>query len=145
MCQNWVVVALPVLSILSLESEPLSISHPTLPYSSLLPVKQLDKNDMEVDMLKEMFPQFDGAVVEAVYDSVGRDIETASTLLLAPSFDPSFYSQMPEPVVSYPKEPERRKKRPFEAYWTVCKKPTPSVKQKLAILAFNAPHRALLH
>lgn len=72
-------------------------------------------------MLKEMFPQFDGAVVEAVYDSVGSDIETASTLLLAPSFDPSIYSQRPEPVVSYQKEPERRKKRPFEAYWTVRK------------------------
>ena len=70
-------------------------------------------------MLKEMFPQFSGAVVEAVFDSVGRDIETASTLLLAPSFDPSIFSPPPTSVVTRPREPERRKKRSLDAFWTV--------------------------
>lgn len=70
-------------------------------------------------MLKEMFPQFSGSVVEAVFESVGRDLETASTVLLAPSFDPSIYSQRAPPVAFRPKEPERKRKRPLEAFWTV--------------------------
>lgn len=71
-------------------------------------------------MLKEMFPQFEEAAIQAVLDEFGGDIEEASAVLLSPGFQPS---KSPKPVAASPLPPSKpvvEEKKRFEDDWVVC-------------------------
>jgi hypothetical protein len=72
-----------------------------------------------MDFLKEMFPQFEEAVIRAVLDQSDGNVEEASAVLLSPGFEAEAQQK---PVVSVPLQPARppvEKKRRFEEDWAV--------------------------
>lgn len=73
-----------------------------------------------MDLLKEMFPQFEEAAIQAVLDEVGGDIEEASAVLLSPGFQPSKSPKPAEATLAPPSKPVVEEKKRFEDDWVVC-------------------------
>lgn len=82
-------------------------------------------------MLKEMFPQFEEAAIQAVLDEFGGDIEEASAVLLSPGFQPS---KSPKPVAASPLPPSKpvvEEKKRFEDDWV--RAPKRSIGERLGV------------